>query len=106
MMKTIQVYEPPMCCSTGVCGPTVDPVLAAFNGFLHQARQRGCNVERYNLTQQPVAFLENQAVKAVLDNDGVDALPVIIVDGQLALKGRYPDDAQRTAWLNSSASTS
>ncbi len=100
-MMTIQVYDPPMCCSTGVCGPQVDPVLAALSGFLHQARQRGCAVERFNLSQQPLAFLENPAVKLLLDHEGVDALPVIIVDGQVALKGRYPDEAQRLAWLNS-----
>lgn len=100
-MKTLQVYDPPMCCSTGVCGPEVDPVLAAFAGFLHRARQRGCTVERYSLTQEPIAFLENPQVKAVLDDEGVDALPVIIVDGQVVLKGRYPDEAQRADWLNS-----
>lgn len=99
-MKTIQVYDPPMCCSTGVCGPQVDPVLAAFSGFLHQAKQRGCAVERFNLTQQPIAFLENPAVKSVLDGEGVDALPVILVDGHVVLKGRYPDETQRATWLN------
>jgi hypothetical protein len=104
-MKTIQVFDPPMCCSTGVCGPQVDPVLAAFSGFLHQAKQRGCVVERFNLSQQPVAFLENPAVKAVLDGEGVEALPVILVDGHVVLKGRYPDEAQRTAWLESSVAT-
>ena len=104
-MKTIQVYDPPMCCSTGVCGPQVDPVLPAFAGFLHQAKQRGYTVERFNLTQQPVAFLENDVVKAVLDGEGVDALPVIIVDGKVVLKGRYPDEAQRAAWLNNTDAT-
>lgn len=104
-MKTIQVYDPPMCCSTGVCGPQVDPVLAAFSGFLHQAKQRGCAVERFNLTQQPIAFLENLTVKSLLDSEGVEALPVIIVDGQVALKGRYPDEAQRAAWLGDVVAT-
>jgi hypothetical protein len=104
-MKTIQVYDPPMCCSTGVCGPQVDPVLPAFAGFLHQVKKRGCVVERYNLTQQPIAFLENPAVKSVLDGEGVDALPVILVDGHVVLKGRYPDETQRGAWLNALVTT-
>lgn len=99
-MKTLQMFDPPMCCSTGVCGPQVDPVLVRFGAFLQEAQQRGCKVERFNLSQQPVAFLENPALKSVLDAEGVEALPVILVDGHVALTGRYPDEAQRTAWLD------
>lgn len=95
----IQVFDPPMCCSTGVCGPQVDPALVAFAAFLHRARQLGCAVERFNLGQQPVAFLENASVKAVLDAEGVEGLPVILLDGQVVLKGRYPDEGQRASWL-------
>ena len=94
----------PIAMHKGLVAGSVNTALA-FAGFLHQAKQRGCAVERFNLTQQPVAFLENEAVKAVLDGEGVDALPVIIVDGQVVLKGRYPDEAQRTAWLNNTDST-
>lgn len=101
-MKTIQIFDPPMCCSTGVCGPEVDPVLAAFAGFLQQVRQRGWTVERYNLAQEPIPFLENAAVKSALDGEGVDALPMVLVDGSVVCKGGYPDDAQRSAWLGSS----
>ncbi len=97
--KTIQIYDPPMCCSTGICGPQVDPVLAAFAGFLQQARQRGWTVERYNLAQEPIPFLENPTVKAALDGEGVDALPMVLADGVVVCKGRYPDEAQRATWL-------
>ena len=103
-MKSIQVFDPPMCCATGVCGPQVDPALVTFASFLHQARQRGCAVERFNLGQQPMAFLESPAVKSLLDRDGVEALPVILVDGQVVLKGRYPDEAQQAAWLQEGVS--
>ena len=103
-MKKIQVFDPAMCCSTGVCGPEVDPALAAFAGFLHQVKQGGCAVERYNLSQQPIPFLENSIVKAVLASEGADALPEILVDGKVVLKGRYPNEAERAAWLNNSAS--
>ncbi len=98
-MKTMQIFDPPMCCSTGVCGPQVDPALAAFAGFLQQARQRGWAVERYNLAQEPIPFLENPAVKAALDGKGVEALPMVLVDGNVVCQGCYPDDAQRAAWL-------
>ena len=98
-MKTIQVFDPPMCCSTGVCGPEVDPVLAAVSGFLHRAKEQGCSVDRFNLAQQPIAFVENEKVRSLIEQDGVDALPLVFVDGELKLKGRYPNEAERTDWL-------
>ena len=98
-MKTIQVYDPPMCCSTGVCGPNIDPILPRFAGFLSQLGSTGVKVERYNLAQQPLAFVQNSSVKALLDQHGTDALPAIFIDGELALKGGYPDADQRTAWM-------
>lgn len=97
-MKTIQVYDPPMCCSSGVCGPTVDPILPQFAGFLHQLKTHGVKVERYNLAQQPLAFLQNPQVKAFLDLAGAEKLPLIIIDGQVALQGSYPDQDQRVEW--------
>jgi len=98
-MKLIQVYDPPLCCSTGVCGPDVDPVLPRFAGLLAQLGAAGVTVERYNLAQQPLPFVQNPAVKALLDTEGTAALPAIFIDGELALKGAYPDLAQRAAWM-------
>ena len=94
-MKTIQVYDPPMCCSTGLCGNDVDPALVSFAALLTQLSQKGVKVERFNLGQQPMAFVQNPAVKALLDKEGVDALPLIFVDGQIHLKRRYLTDTER-----------
>jgi hypothetical protein len=99
-MKTIQIYDPPMCCSTGVCGPDVDPALPRFAGFLAQLASAGVKVERFNLAHQPLAFVQNPAVKALLDQGGVEVLPAIFIDGELALKGTYPDSERSTAWMN------
>lgn len=98
-MKLIQVYDPPMCCSTGVCGPDVDPVLPRFAGLLSQLGSAGVKVERYNLAQQPLPFVQNPAVKALLDKEGADALPAIFIDGELVLRGSYPDQTQRASWM-------
>ena len=96
-MKLIQVYDPPMCCTTGVCGPDVDPVLPRFAGLLSQLGGMGVKIERYNLAQQPLAFVQNPAVKALLDHEGIGALPALFVDAQLAFKGRYPEQLERAA---------
>ncbi len=99
-MKTITVFDPPMCCSTGVCGTEVDPELAAFAGFTDQLRARGFDVRRYNLGQEPMAFVENPLVKALLEGEGTDALPAVLVDGAVLCTGRYPDLKEQAALLS------
>jgi hypothetical protein len=96
MTETVlTIYDPAMCCSSGVCGPSVDPVLAQFAATLkHLVTRPGIRVERYNLGQQPQAFVENARVTSILGNGGEKELPFIFVDDQLWLKGRYPSKAE------------
>ncbi len=89
-MPTIQVFDPPMCCSTGVCGPNVDPALARFAADLDWLRRQGIVVERFNPAQQPAAFTSNSTVKAALAQNGTGCLPLILVDGNVVSLGRYP----------------
>jgi hypothetical protein len=63
-MITIQVFDPAMCCSTGVCGPSVDPALPKFAADLEWLKSKGVQVERYNLAQDVGAFTGNLVVKA------------------------------------------
>jgi AhpD family alkylhydroperoxidase len=79
-----------MCCSTGVCGPAVDPALARFASDLQWLSSRGVRVERFNLTQQPLAFASSPLVRAALEKEGNACLPLIIVDDQIACRGEYP----------------
>ncbi len=98
-MKTIQVYDPPMCCSTGICGPDIDPDLVNFAAMLSQLGGHQVKIERFNLGQQPMAFAQNPAVKAILEKEGTEALPLIFWDGELHLQGRYPTKEERPAWF-------
>lgn len=104
-MKTITIYDPPMCCSTGVCGPEVDPILPRFAGMLSQIGSRGVKVERHNLAQQPLAFVQNTEVRALLEKEGTAVLPLIYIDEKLELKGRYPEQAERAAWVQRARET-
>ena len=97
-MKTIQVYDPALCCSTGVCGVEVDQRLVSFSADADWARQNGAQIERFNLAQQPMAFAANPAVKAFLERSGQEALPLILVDGEVALAGRYPNRSELARW--------
>ena len=97
-MTTIQVFDPALCCSTGVCGVEVDQQLVGFSADVDWAKQNGAQIERFNLAQQPMAFAENLLVKAFLERSGADALPLILVDGEVALAGRYPNRAELSRW--------
>jgi hypothetical protein len=89
-MPTVRVFDPPMCCSTGVCGPSVDPELARFTADLDWLKKQGVQVERYNLSQQPGAFASNVVVKDALTARGNDCLPLVVVDERIAVEGAYP----------------
>ena len=97
-MTTIQVFDPAMCCNTGVCGVDVDQKLVTFAADVDWAKQNGSQIERFNLSQQPMAFAENAIVKGLLERTGQTVLPVTLVDGQLALAGRYPSRDDLTRW--------
>lgn len=97
-MKSIQVFDPAMCCSSGVCGTDVDQKLVSFSADVAWANQNGITIERFNLAQQPMAFAENAVVKGLLERSGETALPVILVDGEMALAGRYPTRDELMRW--------
>lgn len=80
-MRQLTVYDPPQCCSTGVCGPSVDPKLSRLAADLDWLENQGVAVTRYNLSQQPGAFVENATIKGILERRGEEALPVFLVDG-------------------------
>jgi AhpD family alkylhydroperoxidase len=97
-MTRIQVFDPAMCCPTGICGPSVDPQLVRFAADLDWLKTQGVSVERYNLSNRPLAFAEDEAVKAALDTQGEGALPLIKVDGTVQSHGTYPSRDQLATW--------
>lgn len=89
-MVKLQVFDPPMCCSSGVCGPNVDPTLARFAADLEWLKSKGIEVERRNLAQDPGAFVHNPAVKSALNSRGMKCLPLVSLDGEVISSGAYP----------------
>jgi AhpD family alkylhydroperoxidase len=90
-VNQIQVFDPPMCCSTGVCGPSVDPALVRFAADLDWLKANGIAAERFNLAQQPGTFVESEVVRTALEEEGNDCLPLIVVEGQIVSRAIYPD---------------
>jgi len=99
-MKTVQVYDKPMCCSTGICGPDVDPVLPTFAADLDWLKTQGHHVERFNLAQQPQAFIDNKSIHQLLSTAGTDCLPVVVVDGEIVGRSVYPSREDLSAWVD------
>ena len=97
-MSTIQVFDPALCCSTGICGVEVDALLVGFAADVDWVLKQGGKLERFNLAQQPLAFAENVVVKKFLERSGQEGLPLILVDGEVALTGRYPQRAELARW--------
>ncbi|MFC0352016.1 arsenite efflux transporter metallochaperone ArsD [Undibacterium danionis] len=98
-MKTLQIFDPAMCCNTGVCGVDADQQLVSFAADVDWAKKQGAQIERFNLAQQPMAFVENTVVKSFLERSGQEGLPLILLDGEIALTNRYPRRAELARWL-------
>lgn len=96
--RQLDVYDPALCCSTGVCGPEVDPALVRFAADLDWITKRGASVRRYNLAQEPGAFAREATVRQALQQDGEGALPLILVEGRVVSRGRFPTRDELRGW--------
>ena len=93
-MKIMQIFEPAMCCSTGLCGVGVDQELLRISTVLNAMGKNGVNVERFNLSSAPQEFVTNKVVNTLIMEKGVDELPVTILDGEIVITGRYPQNEE------------
>lgn len=88
-VRQIELYETAMCCETGVCGPSVDEQLITVREDLRWAEAQGASVTRHNLTSDPDAFVANPKVTGLMQAFGDKALPVLVIDGEIAAHGHY-----------------
>ncbi|MCL4773096.1 MAG: arsenic metallochaperone ArsD family protein [Burkholderiaceae bacterium] len=63
-----------------------------------RTRGEGTDIEHYEFASDAPEFLRNPQVKAYIDTVGADALPLVLIDGQQALAGRYPTRAELALW--------
>ncbi|MGM9992903.1 MAG: arsenite efflux transporter metallochaperone ArsD [Candidatus Bruticola sp.] len=98
-MKTIKIYEPAMCCPTGLCGVSVDPELLRISTKLNTLKQNGIEVKRFNLSNAPQEFVNNKAVAEFLQKFGPEKLPVVVVDNKIVIAGHYPSNEEFAQWM-------
>lgn len=97
-MPSIRIYEPALCCNTGVCGPDVDENLVRFTADLNAVQQAGGDAVRANPASEPEAFTRSPAVIGFMNAVGSDGLPLTLVDGTTVLTGRYPTRGEMFKW--------
>lgn len=89
-MKTLKIYDPAMCCPTGVCGTEVDTKLVQLANFLTTLDKSKFEVSRFGLTTEPAEYVANKEVSRILNEEGVDNLPLIFIDDELVFSKDYP----------------
>lgn len=99
-MKQVDIFDPAMCCPTGICGPSIDPELLRIATLLISLKRNGIEVRRHGLASEPQDFVASQAISQILRQQGADVLPVTLVDGEVAVTGRYPSNEEFSAWLD------
>ncbi len=99
-MKKMQIFEPAMCCSTGLCGVSVDPELLRISTLLSALEKNGIKVERYNLSGSPQEFVKNKLINDYIKEKGAEGLPAVVLDGEVVITGRYPSNDEFVKLLN------
>ncbi|MDF2843484.1 MAG: hypothetical protein K0R00_1910 [Herbinix sp.] len=100
MMNKLEIFEPAMCCPTGLCGVDVDPELLRITTVLNTIEKNGVKVERYNLSSAPHEFIKNIVVTDYIRDKGVEALPISVLNGEIVIQGRYPMNEELVQMLN------
>ncbi len=98
-MKKMIIYEPAMCCQSGVCGPAVDPELLRVSTVINNLKNKGVSVERYNLSSNPQVFVDHKVINEILMKEGVESFPVVVVDDQVVKTKAYPTNEEFCAFL-------
>lgn len=93
-MKKMKIFEPAMCCPTGLCGVGVDPELLRISAVLDTLKKQGITVDRFNLNSAPAEFIADQTINAYINEKGAEGLPAVMVEGKIVITGRYPTNGE------------
>jgi len=98
-MKQMTIYEPAMCCSTGLCGVGVDPELLRISTVINTLKKSGVTVDRFNLSSNPQEFVTNAEVNKMIMDSGIESLPVTVLDGKIVKTAAYPTNREILTWV-------
>lgn len=98
-MKKLEIFDPAMCCSTGVCGPSIDPELMRMATTINALKEKGMVIQRHGLSSEPQDFVSNTTINALLQKEGADILPVTLLEGVVVKTKAYPTNEELSKWL-------
>ena len=99
-MKRIKIYDPALCCPTGLCGVNIDPELMRITVLVENVKRKGIVIERFNLRDHPQVYVETKKVNEFLMKEGAECLPIVTVDGKVVMTKGYPTNKQVAEWLD------
>ncbi len=98
-MNKLEIFDPAMCCSTGVCGPSIDTELLRVATVISNLKEKGIEIKRHNLSSEPQDFIKNKTISDILEKEGSDALPVTLLNDEIIKKKEYPTNEEFSKWL-------
>jgi len=98
--KTVRIYDPALCCPTGLCGVNIDPELMRIAVVIESLKKKGVIIERFNLRDHPQVYVDTKAVNECLMKESAEILPITTLDGEVILTKKYPTNKQISEWLN------
>lgn len=104
-MKKIEIFDPAMCCSTGVCGPSIDQELMRIATTINALKEKGIVITRHGLSSEPQDFIANKIVNELLQKEGAAVLPITLIDGEVAKTKQYPTNEELAKWLDTEIKT-
>lgn len=99
-MKKMIIFDPAMCCSTGVCGPSVDENLLRVSTVINRLKKKDILIERHNLTDNPKIFVDNKEINQMINSKGIDVLPITTVDGEVVKTKEYLTNEEFSKFLD------
>ena len=97
-MSKIEIFDPAMCCATGICGPGIDQELLRVATTINALTKKGVTIVRYGLSSEPQAFVDNKKVNEYLMKEEVAVLPITLVDGEVVKTRSYPTADEFVQW--------
>lgn len=99
-MIKMEIFEPAMCCSTGVCGPSVNPQLLRITTVVNNLKKKGIIIQRYNLNNNPKEFVNNKEINELIKSNGIEILPITVLEGKIVQTKNYPTNEEIAKYLD------
>ena len=95
MDKTkVMIFEPPMCCAGGLCGPSIDPALIEIQNTINKIKnefKESVDIARIDMAMNFNTFLDNWDIFEKVNKQGISVLPITKVNGSIVAEKLYPD---------------